>query len=368
MADRRDFLIGAGAMLAISACGRKEASLGPKDAQARKLVDARPSLDLHAHPGRTFIRDGRNFSPAIRLFAAGGAFESRVLKDMAAGGMNAAVFSAVSDIEVLDLKGEGLSSRRAFNPGEAFESYKRQIAALNDLFANGLAEKILSADDLRAAKRNNKIGAIIGVEGGDFLEGSAERVFEAYEDGVRCINPVHYRTNEIGDIMTETPAHGGLTAAGSRVVRAMCEAGIVIDLAHAAEKTAFGILEAATKPAICSHTHIRTADFDFPRFISLDLAKEIARSGGVIGAWPAGIGITDLDGFVVRIFELVDAVGVDHVGLGSDMDANYKPVWDNYRQFPEIVAKMLERGLSEEETAKVIGGNGLRVFENVAAT
>lgn len=366
MANRRNFLLGAGAAFAIAACGRKEASLGPKSAQARTLVDARLSLDLHAHPGRTFIRDGRNFSPAIRIFAAAGAFESRVLKDMAAGGMTGAVFSAVSDIEVLDLKGEGLASKRAFNPGEALESYKRQIAALNALFANGLAEKVLSAEDLRAAKRNNKVGAIIGVEGGDFLEGSAERVFEAYEDGVRCINPVHYRTNEIGDIMTETPAHGGLTDAGARIIRAMCEAGIVIDLAHAAEKTAFGILEAATKPVICSHTHIRTAGFDFPRFISLDLAKEIVRSGGVIGAWPAGIGIADLDGFVDRIFELIDAVGVDHVGLGSDMDANYKPVWTNYREFPEIVARMLERGLAEEEAAKVIGENGLRVFAAVS--
>lgn len=366
MADRRKFLLGAGAMLSIAACGRRETVLDETGVRARKLIDARPSLDLHAHPGRTFIRDGRNFSPAIRLFAASGAFEQRVVRDMAAGGMTAAVFSAVSDIEVLDFKGKGLASRRAFNPGEAFDSYKRQIAALNALFANGLAEKILSVDDLRAVKQDNKVGAIIGVEGGDFLEGSAERVLDAYEDGVRCVNPLHYRTNEIGDIMTQTPTHGGLTDAGSRIVRAMCEAGIVIDLAHAAEKTAFGILEVATKPVICSHTHIRTADFDFPRFISLDLAKEISNAGGVIGAWPAGIGIDNLDGFVDRIFELIDAVGVDHVGLGSDMDANYKPVWKNYREFPEIVAKMLERGLGEEETAKVIGGNSVRVFLAVA--
>ncbi|MEZ5980999.1 MAG: hypothetical protein R3C54_01670 [Parvularculaceae bacterium] len=145
MADRRKFLLGAGAMLSIAACGRRETVLDETGVRARKLIDARPSLDLHAHPGRTFIRDGRNFSPAIRLFAASGAFEQRVVRDMAAGGMTAAVFSAVSDIEVLDFKGKGLASRRAFNPGEAFDSYKRQIAALNALFANGLAEKFFQS-------------------------------------------------------------------------------------------------------------------------------------------------------------------------------------------------------------------------------
>lgn len=367
MADRRRFLLSAGAMLAIGACGRKETRNGQDLARAHKLIGARPSLDLHAHPGRTFIRNGRNFSPAIRLFALKGAFEEKVVKDMDAGGMNAAVFSAVSDIEILDFKGEGLTSARAFEPGEALASYQRQIAALREFSANANVEAILTPDDLLKTKKDGKVGVIIGVEGGDFLEGRAERVAAAHQDGVRVINPVHYHTNELGDIMTENPVHNGLTEAGADIVRAMNKSGIIIDVAHASEATAFGMLEASDKPVICSHTHIRTADFDFPRFIGIDLAKEIAASGGVIGAWPADIGITDLDGYVDRIFELVSAVGVDHVGLGSDMDANYKPVWDNYNQFPQIVALMLERGLSEDETARIIGGNGLRVFTNVSA-
>lgn len=367
MADRRRFLLSAGAMLAIGACGRKETRDGRDLARARKLIGARPSLDLHAHPGRTFIRNGRNFSPAIRLYALKGAFEHKVVKDMAAGGMNAVVFSAVSDIEILDFKGEGLISARPFEPGEALASYQRQIAALREFSASAGVSTILVPEDLPKIRKEGKIGLIIGVEGGDFLEGRAERVADAHRDGVRVINPVHYHTNEIGDIMTENPVHNGLTQTGAGVIRAMNKSGIIIDVAHASEATAFGMLDASDKPVICSHTHIRTADFDFPRFIGIDLAKKIAASGGVIGAWPAGIGISDLDGYVDRIFELVDAVGVNHVGLGSDMDANYKPVWDNYDQFPQIVALLLERGLNEDETAKVIGGNALRVFENVAA-
>lgn len=367
MKTRRSFLFSGAAAVSLAACGRNMESKSPFIDRAKALISEKLSLDLHAHPGRSFIRNAQNLAPALRVFAAGGAFEKKTIADMAAGGMNAAVFSAVADFQLLDFVGKGLRAKRAFQPGEALESYKRQIAALKTLVESGIVEKILIPDDLTTVKRNGKVGAVIGVEGGDFLEGSAERVFEAHEDGVRCINPLHFHTNEIGDIMTEPPTHGGLTQAGARIVRAMNEAGVLIDLAHAAEKTAFGILEVSTRPVICSHTHIRTPDFDSPRFISLDLAREIAATGGVVGAWPAGIGITDIDGFVDRIFALIDAVGVDHVGLGSDMDANYKPVWDDYRQFPEIVAKTLERGLREDEAAKIIGGNGFLIFEVVSS-
>ena len=355
-------------MLMLTACGEKKTAADDDFLQrAKALIAARPSLDLHAHPGRTFIRGSSNLAPALKAYTATGAFEERAIADMRKGGLDAAVFCAVSDFQILDLSGEGLAAKRDFSQGEAFSSYKTQIGYLNQLFESESATQILTPQDVIKAKADGKIGVMIGVEGGDFLEGSAERVAEAHADGVRCINPVHYHTNEIGDIMTESPVHNGLTKAGAEIVRAMNAEGVMIDVAHASEETAFGILQASSKPVLCSHTHIRTPDFDFPRFISLDLAKEIAASGGVIGAWPAGIGITDLTGYVDRIFALIEAVGVDHVGLGSDMDANYKPVWDNYSQFPDIVAMMLKRGLSEEETAKIIGGNGLRVFEAIGA-
>lgn len=372
MLTRRIFLSGASAVLATSAsltaCSRNASENSIDfDAKARKLIASYPSFDLHAHPGRTFLRDAQDLSPGIAAFAAGGAFEEEVIASMAAGGMTAAVFCAVADIEVLDFRGDGLGAARAFAPGEAFASYWRQINKLNELFSAGLAVKALSPVDILAAQKSGQVAAVLGVEGGDFLEGSAERVAEAFEDGVRCINPVHYTPNELGDIMTDSAVHGGLTQAGRGVVRAMNAAGIIIDLAHAAEKTAFGILETTTKPVICSHTHIRSETIDGTRFISLELAKEIANAGGVIGAWPAGIGIDSLNGFVDRIIELVDAVGIDHVGLGTDMDANYKPVWKDYREFPDVVARLLERGLDEAGIAKIIGGNGLRVFGAVAA-
>jgi membrane dipeptidase len=367
MTTRRELLLGIGAALGLVACGQKLPPELTLLERAKALIANRPSLDLHAHPGVTFVRGVKNLAPALQAFIQAGASEERAVSDMSAGGMSAAVFCAVADVEILDLVNGGPTSNRDFEPGEAQASYRTQIGFLNKLVTDGLVEKIISPSDIQKIKHNGGIGAMLGVEGGDFLEGSAERVAEAYADGVRCIGPLHYHAaNDLGDIMTAAPVHNGLTNAGAVVIRAMNDSGVIIDVAHASEKTAFGILETTNRPVICSHTHINTPSFIHPRFISLDLAKEIAAAGGVIGAWPAGIGISDLDGFTDRTFELIEAVGVDHVGIGTDMDSNFQPVWDNYRQFPDVVAKMLERGLTDEETAKVIGGNGLRVFETVS--
>ena len=89
------------------------------------------------------------------------------------------------------------------------------------------------------------------------------------------------------------------------------------------------------------------------------------RSTVVVGAWPAGIGITDMKGFVDRALELVEVVGIDHVCLGTDMDANYKPVFDTYANLPYFVAGLAQRGLKEADIAKLIGGNFIRLLSDV---
>ena len=366
MINRRRFLATSGALVALAACQTKVNGAQEMLARAKTLIATQPSFDLHAHPGRTFLRGAENLSLSLKALTLGGANEEKALADMQAGGMKCAVFSAVSDLQALELGRGGLSSSRNFKAGEAHDSYRTQINHLNKLFDAGLAQRINSPDDIGSNLTNQSTKALLGVEGGDFLEGSVLRVEEAYADGVRCITPVHYRHNEIGDTMTVEAVHKGLSQTGVSVIKAMNKAGIIIDIAHASEQTALGMLEASETPIFCSHTHVRSETLDAPRFISRDLAMQIAQAGGVIGAWPAGIGISNLHGFIDRVFELIDIVGIDHVGLGTDMDANYKPVWDNYRQFPEVVAGMLSRGLSEVDTAKIIGGNGIRVFKAVA--
>ncbi len=333
-------------------------------AQARALLKKYPAVDAHAHPGRTFVEGAEHLSPLVWLYAKQGTFEDRTVQAMREGGLAAAVFAAVSDFQVLSPKDELLAASRDFQPGEALASYKRQIGHLQALSARGLVAPVRGPADIQAAHAAGKVGAMLAVEGGDFLEGRPERVAEAFADGVRSITLMHYRNNELGDTITGSPVHGKLTDAGIAVVKAMNAAGMLVDVAHASEATAMGALRATSKPVMASHVHIHDrSGVASRRFISLPLAKAVAETGGgVLGAWPAGIGIHDLLGFVDRSFALVDAIGIDHVCLGTDMDANYKPVFDTYTKLPLYVAGLLQRGMHEPEVAKLIGGNFLRVL------
>jgi membrane dipeptidase len=338
-------------------------------ADALVFLQDNPAVDSHAHPGRTFVRGAHDLTWKLYLYQKFGTFEERVIEDMRAGGMAAVSFSAVADFPVLDLRGQGLETVRQFRPGEAWDYYKAQLANLAALTQAGLVYPVLEPGDVALARASGKPGAIFAVEGGDFIEGDASRIGEAFRDGVRMVTLVHYlRGSKLGDIMTKPPVHGGITDLGRAVIREMNRAGIMLDLSHSSEKTAFGALEETTTPAVATHTHLNSLGIGHPRFISPDLAKAIAATGGYIGAWPAGIGIHSLNGFIERIGQLVETVGVDHVAIGSDMDANYKPVFENYRKMPLIVGAMFKRGYSKDEVARIIGGNFLRVFEATLAT
>ena len=371
--SRRQWLAGGAALVAAGSgayalWGPKPAPIGfevtPDElARARALLARHPSVDAHAHPGRTFVDGAEGLAGLVWLYARLGTFEKRTIRDMQAGGLSASAFAAVSDFQVLGLQGEGLAARREFEPGEAWASYQRQIANLQALATAGLVHAVLKASDVDAARRAGKVGALLTVEGGDFLEGQPERVAQAFADGVRSITLMHYRNNELGDIITGGGTHGRLSDAGLRVVHAMNAVGMLVDVAHASPATAMGAVSGSSKPVMASHVHIHTRTATHPRFISRLMAKAIAeKGGGVLGAWPAGIGITDLQGFVDRTFELIDAVGIDHVCMGTDMDANYKPVFDTYVNLPYYVAGLSRRGLREDEVARLIGGNFLRIL------
>lgn len=375
--SRRKILVGGGTVLGAAAIGLymkmkpKPIVLGfdpdPDSVQkAKTLIASAPSFDLHAHPGRTFVTGAKNLKGVMKLYAAKGSFEDKAVASMQAGGMNAVTFCTVSDFQILSLvKGKGLIPIREFNQGEAWASYQRQVGNLKALGERGLVQPVFNRTDILKARADGKTAALYGCEGGDFLGGSVERLRECYADGIRVINPMHYHHNELGDIMTAEPKHGGLTDAGKAVIQEMNTLGMVIDGAHSSLDSLSAILDISDKPIICSHTHILKDGQVMPRFISKDIALRIAEASGIIGGWPAGIGISTMDGMITRILELVDIVGIDHVGLGTDMDANYKPVWDNYADFPLVVSRLLERGLNEAEIAKIIGGNGLRVLGQV---
>lgn len=345
-------------------------TLGDEERQrALRFLDQHPAIDTHAHPGRTFVRDARDLTWKLRLYALRGSFESRAIAAMTAGRVAAACFCAVPDFPTLDARGGGLTPVRDFGPGEAYAGYRTQLHHLRALAARDEVALVLTPADMGAARAAGAVGVILGVEGADHLEGNLCRVAESFADGVRVLTLVHYfRGGVIGDVMTSEPVHGGLTRFGRDVVRELNRVGIVVDLSHCSERTAYDALDVATKPAMITHTDISDGDRRHPRFVSAQLARAVTGAGGVVGAWPAGITLRHLGDYVGRILDLVDLFGEDHVCLGTDMDATYRPVFETYAKMPLLVGELLRRGMAEDALAKLVGGNFLRVFAAALAS
>ena len=325
------------------------------------FLDNHPSVDVHAHPGRFFLRGLTRQNATTR--AMGAPFEPKALADMAAGQVTAVLFNCVSDAVLLEQSPtKGLVAAREFDPGEAWADYQRQIASLKALVARGDAAPGRDVRDIARAQAAHRTACVFAVEGGDFIEDRLERVQTAYADGVRSITIVHYHPNQIGDPQTETPRYPGLTPIGRQIVKEMNRTGIIVDLAHASLGVTRDAVEVSTRPMMISHTNLKRPDLDHPRLISVDHAKLVTSRGGIIGSVPSGIGQKTVADWIASILRLVDAVGVDHVAIGTDMDANYMPVFSDYADWPLIPAALLAHGMGQAEVAKVMGGNFLRVL------
>ena len=190
---------------------------------------------------------------------------------------------------------------------------------------------------------------------------------EAFDRGIRSLQLVHYRINELGDIQTAAPIHGGLTDFGRAAVKEMNRLGIIVDVAHATQAVVAGVAETTTQPIVLSHTDIEDGS-GWARFISRDHARLVAGTGGVIGAMPIMLGHRgdSIPGYVAHISRLVDAVGVDHVAIGTDMDGiGPGVIFSDYARWPSLAAALIDRGYRPEEVGKILGGNAQRVFQRV---
>ena len=241
----------------------------------------------------------------------------------------------------------------------------------------------MNLKDLQAAHDKGQPAIVQSIEGAHFLEGHLERVEEVYKRGLRHLQLLHDKGDKVkplGDIYTEPPSLGGLTPFGSSVVKECNRLGIVVDLAHASHETVLGALKVSTQPMIVSHTSLdtqvgknaRMAKMMAPRLISKDHARVIADSGGVIGVWTKLSG--SMSELVTGLKALADAIGVDHVGIGSDTDIlSSRPgqstnvAWPGLTGgfFKAAVAEMLRQGFTPAEIGKIGGGNFCRVFDKV---
>ena len=344
--DRRRILAAGAALAASGIIGSRMAEAIEA---ANALVTGKLTLDMHSHGGG-FIREDSVPDP--------------VADAMRTGGMAVVSLAIVSDAPT-----HKVFPDRRIHPvrdPELGELYAWSMASFIRVrrLAQGQGLRMVgSTADLHAAPAGGP-AMILASEGADFLEGRIERVDEARaQHGLRHLQLVHYRPNELGDIQTENPVHGGLTDFGAEVVRACNRLGIVVDVAHATYEVVKRAAEMTSRPLILSHTSLSPAPPVHSRTIAADHARVVAQTGGVIGVWtPASIFPT-IDAMAVGIAQLVDLVGIDHVGLGSDMRGLTGPsVLPSYRAFPLLAQALLARGFAPGDAGKVLGSNYARVF------
>ena len=236
-------------------------------------------------------------------------------------------------------------------------------------------EILTTVADIHRVKREGKCGGILALEGFEPLGFDVRFLDLFYKLGLRMASLTHSRRNFFADGRQEDVQTGGLTPLGKQAVRRMNELGIVIDLGHINQVGFWEILELAQSPLVFSHTsplkHFPLRPEDSAVYPASDLSRgrerleAIARNGGVVGI--IFYGQQDLDEVVADIEYVISITGPDHVGLGSDlygMERAPKGLEDMSR-LPALTNSLVERGHTDEVILKVLGGNYLRVFEQV---
>lgn len=330
-----------------------------------------PRVDVHAHPGRCFLSGIADDEPARAVLGRDDALAG--FQRAHDAGMAAVSFATVADLRVLQVVENRFAAARAFVPGEAYADHQRQLDAIRDVARQVDATIVSGADDVEALHLAGMTGLLITCEGADFVEDGPdadafERVHEAHAAGARSITIVHYRQNRYGDLQTEPPLHHGLSASGRQLVTIMNDLGMIVDLAHASFQTTVDAVAVARHPVMISHTHLTGPRSDHPRLVTDEHARVVSDAGGLIGAWPSGVASETLDDFIDEVVRLVDVVGVDHVAIGTDLDANYRPVLTEYGQFDDLDDGLADRGLSTDDIDRILGGNAIDLIRTVCGS
>lgn len=261
-----------------------------------------------------------------------------------------------------------------------------------------------TADDIVRIHQHGKIASLAGLEGGHMIENSLGLLRAFSREGVRYMTLTHSRNTDWADASTDTMAHGGLTRFGEEVVREMNRLGMLVDISHVSDSTMWDVLRVTQAPVVFSHSSSRHFTPHL-RNVPDDIARAVARNGGVImvtyvpqfiyrpaydhgeqrdsvrqalrerhgpaagdslQAWDREHPMPRPDLGVVadHIEHLARVAGVDHVGIGGDLDGiSSTPVGlEDVSTYPALVAELLRRGWTDEDVKKVVGRNVLRVM------
>lgn len=223
--------------------------------------------------------------------------------------------------------------------------------------------------EVRALKAAGKKAILLGVENGYAIGKDIENIVRFRELGVCYITLCHNGDNDICDSARGNAEWNGLSPFGREVVRKMNETGVLVDISHTAESTFYDALETSVFPIIASHSSAR-ALCNHPRNLTDEQLKALARQGGVAqiclykGFINEDAEKASLSDAIRHIDYIVNLVGIDHVGIGSDFDGDGELIGCRAsNELINITVRLLAKGYTEDDIAKIWGGNLLRVME-----
>ena len=279
-------------------------------------------------------------------------------------------------------------------------------------------EMAYTAADIRRLKKSGKIAALLGLEGGDPINDDLAVLNMLHKLGIRYMTLTWAYNNNWADSSTDTSRHNGLSPFGRQVIERMNHLGMMVDISHVSDKTFYDVLAVTKAPVIASHSSCK-AITDVPRNMTDEMIRALAKNGGVMqinfhegfldpawrDAWnkvkdeanraeeklneqykndPGELArvarrmqadfLTRLPRVpLTRIADHIDhvkkLVGVDYIGIGSDFDGARMPDgMDGVDKLPALTAELLRRGYTENELEKILGGNLLRVMQQVEKT
>ncbi|MDY7091493.1 MAG: dipeptidase [Acidobacteriota bacterium] len=287
-------------------------------------------------------------------------------------------------------------------------------------FVTDAPDKFALATSPAAVRENSRAGKIslpLGIENGAPVEDDLANLQHFYDRGVRYITLAHSENNQICDSSYSTERQwNGLSPFGREVVAEMNRLGIMVDISHVSDETFYQVMELSQAPVIASHSSCRKFTPGFERNMDDDMIRLLAEKGGVIhinfgsafisettnrqsqevwakvGAFMEEHGLdrgapevqefietyrrenpiqlATVEDVADHIDHVVEIAGIDAVGIGSDYDGVGPTLPEGLKdvsQYPNLVRVLLERGYSEEDLGKLLGGNSLRVWEQVEA-
>ncbi|HWI54409.1 MAG TPA: dipeptidase [Desulfobacteria bacterium] len=215
-----------------------------------------------------------------------------------------------------------------------------------------------------------KIIAVLGIEGGEALNGSLAVLRMLYRLGVRFIGLTWNQRNQLADGVGERLTGGGLTSFGFEVIKEMNELGMIIDLSHISEKGFWDVLKHSNAPVMVSHTNCYEL-CSHPRNLADKQIKALADQGGIMGLSfvPEFLGGENpgLEEFMNHLDHVAGLVGTDIIALGSDFDGIDKTPrgLEDCRCYPVITGKLMDRGYTKREIRGIMGENMLRFMEKI---